>query len=108
MNSIGTCGASRQIAPAARTACGGASAAMRSFSFLRLGGMKKLWVANTPDGKTLNHNCVQVVGEREAGPRPHTDSRALCRYAGVLYLTPDAPEHCGHCARGPTRTMPGT
>ena len=58
-------------------------------------GMKKLWVANTPDGKTLNHNCVQVVGEREAGARPHTDSRALCRYAGVLYQTPDAPEDCG-------------
>lgn len=56
---------------------------------------KKLWVQAAPDGKTLNHNCVQVVGEREAGARPHTDSRALCRYAGVLYLTPDAPEHCG-------------
>lgn len=56
---------------------------------------KKLWVQAAPDGKTLNHNCVQVVGEHEAGARPHTDSRALCRYAGVLYLTPDAPEHCG-------------
>ena len=52
-------------------------------------------LAFTPDGKTLNHNCVQVVGEREAGARPHTDSRALCRYAGVLYLTPDAPQDCG-------------
>lgn len=58
-------------------------------------GTRKLWVQETPEGKTLNHNCVQVVGEREAGARPHTDSRALCRYAGVLYLTPDAPEHCG-------------
>lgn len=58
-------------------------------------GSRKLWVQGTPEGKTLNHNCVQVVGEREAGARPHTDSRALCRYAGVLYLTPDAPEHCG-------------
>ena len=56
---------------------------------------KRLWVQAAPDGKTLNHNCVQVVGEHEAGARPHTDSRALCRYAGVLYLTPDAPEHCG-------------
>ena len=58
-------------------------------------GTRELWVQVTPEGKTLNHNCVQVVGEHEAGPRPHTDSRALCRYAGVLYLTPDAPEHCG-------------
>lgn len=58
-------------------------------------GMKKLWVQATPEGKTLNHNCVQVVGAKEAGARPHTDSRALCRFAGVLYLTPDAPEHGG-------------
>ncbi|QNN71710.1 hypothetical protein H9L16_15125 [Thermomonas carbonis] len=58
-------------------------------------GTKQLWVQGTPEGKTLNHNCVQVVGEHESGARPHTDSRALCRYAGVLYLTPDAPEHCG-------------
>ena len=58
-------------------------------------GAKKLRVQATPEGKTLNHNCVQVVGAKEAGARPHTDSRALCRYAGVLYLTPGAPEDCG-------------
>lgn len=58
-------------------------------------GAKRLWVQGTPDGKTLNHNCVQVVGAQEAGARPHTDSRSLCRYAAVLYLTPDAPEDCG-------------
>ena len=58
-------------------------------------GARRLWVQDTPDGKTLNHNCVQVVGAAEAGPRPHTDSRALCRYAGVLYLTPEAPPDCG-------------
>ncbi|RZA16922.1 MAG: hypothetical protein EOP93_14375, partial [Lysobacteraceae bacterium] len=58
-------------------------------------GASRLWVKAAENGKTLNHNCVQVVGKREAGPRPHTDSRAMCRYAGVLYLTPDAPEHCG-------------
>ena len=55
-------------------------------------GTRKLWVQGTPEGKTLNHNCVQAVAANEAGARPHTDSRALCRYAGVLYLTPDAPE----------------
>ena len=58
-------------------------------------GAKKLWVQATPEGKTLNHNCVQVVGEKESGARPHTDARSLCRYAGVLYLTPGAPEDCG-------------
>lgn len=58
-------------------------------------GASKLWVQATPDGKTLNHNCVQVVGAKESASKPHTDSRALCRFAGVLYLAPNAPEHCG-------------
>ena len=58
-------------------------------------GARKLWVETSPEGKTLNHNCVQVVGRHEAGARPHTDSRTLCRYAAVLYLTPDAPADCG-------------
>ena len=58
-------------------------------------GSKRLWVATTVDGGHLNHNCVQVVGADESGPKPHTDSRALCRYAAVLYLNPDAPAHCG-------------
>ena len=58
-------------------------------------GSRKLWVEAAPDGKTLNHNCVQAVGAREAAARPHTDSRALCRYAGVLYLNPSAPADCG-------------
>lgn len=58
-------------------------------------GAKRLWAQSTPQGKTLNHNCVQVVGAQEAGARPHTDSRSLCRYAAVLYLTPDAPQECG-------------
>jgi len=58
-------------------------------------GATKLWVQSSPDGGHLNHNCVQVVGEDECGPKPHTDSRALCRYAAVLYLNPHAPDHCG-------------
>ena len=58
-------------------------------------GAARLWVQGTADGGHLNHNCVQVVGEDECGPKPHTDSRALCRYAAVLYLNPKAPEHCG-------------
>ena len=58
-------------------------------------GAKKLWVETAPGGGHLNHNCVQVVGEEECGPRPHTDSRKLCKYAAVLYLNPAVPEDCG-------------
>ncbi|MET7487142.1 DUF6445 family protein [Streptomyces sp. NPDC005538] len=58
-------------------------------------GARELWVQQAPGGGTLNHNCVQVVGEGESEPRPHTDSRALCRYAAVLYLNPSVPKDCG-------------
>ena len=58
-------------------------------------GSKRLWVETNAGGGHLNHNCVQVVGEDESGPKPHTDSRKLCRYAAVIYLNPDAPAHCG-------------
>ena len=57
-------------------------------------GAKKLWLEATPEGATLNHNYAQLVGIAESGPRPHTDSRKLCRYAAVIYLTPD-PEPDG-------------
>ncbi|GAB3096301.1 DUF6445 family protein [Lysobacter terrae] len=58
-------------------------------------GAQKLWVESTAGGGTLNYNCVQVVGYNECEPRPHTDSRALCRYAAVLYLNPNVPDECG-------------
>ena len=58
-------------------------------------GASRLWMQASPDGGHLNHNCVQVVGEDECGPRPHTDSRKLCRYAAVLYLNPCVPDDCG-------------
>jgi hypothetical protein len=58
-------------------------------------GASRLWMQDSPDGGHLNHNCVQVVGEEECGPRPHTDSRKLCKYAAVLYLNPDVPDDCG-------------
>ncbi|MFF2953294.1 DUF6445 family protein [Kitasatospora sp. NPDC057965] len=58
-------------------------------------GAPRLWVQSAPGGGTLNHNCVQLVGAAESEPRPHTDSRALCRYAAVLYLTPGAPKGAG-------------
>jgi hypothetical protein len=52
-------------------------------------GARRLWLEATPEGATLNHNHAQLVGIAESGPRPHTDSRTLCRYAAVIYLTPD-------------------
>ncbi len=58
-------------------------------------GARELWLQATSDGGTLNHNCIQVVGKDEGEPRPHTDSRALCRYAAVLYLNPKVPKDCG-------------
>ena len=58
-------------------------------------GSSRLWTGEAPGGGSLNHNCVQVVGEDECGPRPHTDSRKLCRYAAVLYLNPGVPDDCG-------------
>ena len=58
-------------------------------------GASRLWQEQTAEGTKLNHNCVQLVGEKDSGPRPHTDSLRLCRYAAVLYLTPDAPREAG-------------
>jgi hypothetical protein len=58
-------------------------------------GAKRLWVETAQGGARLNHNCVQVVGVDQCQPRPHTDSRALCRYAAVLYLNPHVPDDCG-------------
>lgn len=58
-------------------------------------GAQRLWQGTAPGGGTLNHNCVQIVGRDECEPRPHTDSRALCRYAAVLYLNPGVPRDCG-------------
>lgn len=75
-----------------------------------LTGAKRLWTEIAPDGAYLNHNVVQVVGEKESGPRPHTDSRKLCRYAAVIYLTPKAPANAGttfYRLRYPNGTLSG-
>ncbi|MFF2506037.1 DUF6445 family protein [Streptomyces sp. NPDC058067] len=58
-------------------------------------GARRIWALESAAGGATDHNCVQVVGEGESEPRPHTDSRAVCRYAAVLYLTPTAPKRCG-------------
>src|SRR5690242_12690251 len=34
-------------------------------------GAKRLWQEKAPDGASLDHNCVQIVGAAESGPRPH-------------------------------------
>lgn len=62
---------------------------------LALTGEQALRIEQTGDGTRLNHNCAQIVGANEGAVRPHTDSLHLCRYAAVLYLTPDAPADGG-------------
>jgi hypothetical protein len=61
----------------------------------KMTGAKRLWTGTTPDGHTLNHNHVQLVGMAESGPRPHTDSLKLCKYAAVIYLTPNPDPDSG-------------
>jgi hypothetical protein len=58
-------------------------------------GAPRLWQGTAPGLPPLQQNHAQLVAAGESGPRPHTDSRALCRFAAVLYLTPDAPEWAG-------------
>ncbi|MES2151618.1 MAG: DUF6445 family protein [Pseudomonadota bacterium] len=58
-------------------------------------GARRLWQARAPDGKQLSHNHAQLVGMDESWARPHTDSRLLCRYAAVIYLTPQPEPACG-------------
>jgi hypothetical protein len=57
-------------------------------------GVSRLWQETSPDSGSLDHNSAQLVGEADARPRAHTDSKD-CRYAGVLYLNPGAPETGG-------------
>ena len=57
-------------------------------------GVSRLWQDAAPDGGSLDHNSAQLVGETEGRPRPHADSKD-CRFAGVLYLSPGAPETGG-------------
>ncbi|MEU3723094.1 DUF6445 family protein [Streptomyces sp. NPDC031705] len=61
----------------------------------RATGAGRIWAEDPRGAGTFNHNCVQVVGEDECEPRPHTDSRSVCRYAAVLYLSPGTPGDCG-------------
>lgn len=53
-----------------------------------LTGKDKLWMEQPSGGLRLDCNVAQLVGEKESSPHPHTDSRTLCRYACVIYLSP--------------------
>lgn len=61
----------------------------------RLTGKDKLWTEQPPGGLRLDCNVAQLVGEGETTPHPHTDSRRLCRYACVIYLSPNPPPNSG-------------
>ncbi len=56
---------------------------------------KRLWVEPVPEGRANYHNYAQLVGMAESGPRPHTDLRSECRYAAVIYLTPQPDPQAG-------------
>lgn len=58
-------------------------------------GKARIWIQKAPEGAKLDSNVAQLVGEKESGPRPHTDSRHLCRFAAVIYLSPHAPRNAG-------------
>lgn len=57
-------------------------------------GASLLWQDTTAASRLVDHNSAQLVGETESRSMPHTDSKD-CRYAGILYLTPQAPATAG-------------
>lgn len=63
---------------------------------LQLTGSRRVWMTDAALGDAhICHNHIQVVGATDSTVRPHTDSRRLCRYAAVIYLTPGAPANAG-------------
>lgn len=52
-------------------------------------GARRLWIEPPLEGRVNYHNYAQMVGLGECGSRPHTDPRSECRYAAVIYLTPN-------------------
>ena len=57
-------------------------------------GASLLWQDLSAPSRLVDHNSAQLVGETESRSMPHTDSKD-CRYAGVLYLSPNAPANAG-------------
>ncbi|MFT5164319.1 MAG: hypothetical protein ACI9FJ_002920 [Alteromonadaceae bacterium] len=58
-------------------------------------GKDKIWTLGGNDDVTVDSNSVHLVGEKEGKPRPHSDNRNLCRYAAVLYLSPNPDPAAG-------------
>ncbi|MBY0574046.1 MAG: hypothetical protein K2P84_10225 [Undibacterium sp.] len=61
----------------------------------QLTGKTKLWREQPANGLRLDCNVAQLVGATESTSHPHTDSRNLCRYACVIYLSPNPPPNSG-------------
>ncbi len=61
----------------------------------KLIGKDKLWIEQPPGGLRLDCNVAQLVGATESTSHPHTDSRKLCRYACVIYLSPNPAANSG-------------
>ncbi len=57
-------------------------------------GVSRLWQDTPAESRLVDHNSAQLVGETESRSMPHTDSKD-CRYAGILYLSPQAPQTAG-------------
>jgi len=57
-------------------------------------GVSRLWSDGADDARFVDHNSAQMVGATESRSMPHTDAKD-CRFAGVLYLSPGAPETGG-------------
>jgi hypothetical protein len=58
-------------------------------------GKDRLWMVEGNDDVTVDSNSVHLTGAKEGGPRPHVDDRNLCRYAAVLYLSPEPKPESG-------------
>ena len=58
-------------------------------------GKEDLWMEHPQGGLRLDCNVAQLVGEKESTSHPHTDSRTLCRYACVIYLSPKPAPNSG-------------
>jgi hypothetical protein len=61
---------------------------------LKQTGVSRLYQEASPEARFVDHNSAQLVGVDESRSMPHVDSRD-CRFAGVLYLTPEAPKTAG-------------
>lgn len=57
-------------------------------------GAEKIWVA-TSDDVVVDTNTAILVGEHEGSARPHTDSKKLCTFGAVLYLSTKPDPNAG-------------